>query len=485
MAAKLSVAARLDLFGDEAFYWQCAQRLDLAFTDHPPITALLVRIGGELFGDTPLGIRAPFLLLGGTVPLAVFLLTRSLRGTHDAWLALGLSLTLPGVAAMGVVAGPDAPLLAFVSFGLVAFERATRLGSPVAWLLTGLCSALGLATQYRFAPFLLGALLYLVLTARGRACWTRPPLYLAILLASIGLLPVALFNLQHDLAPLRYQLLERHVGGFALESVLFFPLEQAVIVAPPMLIALLAGLWALARRARAGDDRAALLVLSSVAFLGLYTLASGWADREHARLHWPLPGYIALLPALPELLCGFAGRAHAAWRRLAVGLVPAVGALALAVLTLQAAAGEVEPLFRNFAGWDEVRARARVLLPEIHAPEGSRPIVLADHTQLAAQLEFGLGERADVYVLDHRKNREYGRALQYELWGRGESGLRERAGEDALVIVDRAALPSAEVPAWMEHVASLFEGLDPLSELNTREGRLRMLYLGGRRIRPE
>ena len=44
-AAKVVVAANLDLFGDEAFYWQSSQRPALSYADSPFMTAMLVRAG--------------------------------------------------------------------------------------------------------------------------------------------------------------------------------------------------------------------------------------------------------------------------------------------------------------------------------------------------------------------------------------------------------------------------------------------------------
>ena len=87
VAARVVVACRLDLFGDEAFYWQCAQRLAPAFVDHPPLTALLVRAGCGLLGDTRLGVRILFLGLTAAIPWAVLWMAAPLVGRRDAWWA--------------------------------------------------------------------------------------------------------------------------------------------------------------------------------------------------------------------------------------------------------------------------------------------------------------------------------------------------------------------------------------------------------------
>lgn len=63
-AIKLFVANALALFGDEAFYWQESRQLAWSYTDVPPATAWLIRLGETLFGHSLLGVRSLFLLLG-------------------------------------------------------------------------------------------------------------------------------------------------------------------------------------------------------------------------------------------------------------------------------------------------------------------------------------------------------------------------------------------------------------------------------------
>ena len=68
LAVKAWFAATLDLFGDGAFYWLEARNLAFAYSDLPPATALVIRAGVELFGDTPFGVRAWFLIVAAAPP---------------------------------------------------------------------------------------------------------------------------------------------------------------------------------------------------------------------------------------------------------------------------------------------------------------------------------------------------------------------------------------------------------------------------------
>jgi len=51
-----------------------------------------------------------------------------------------------------------------------------------------------------------------------------------------------------------------------------------------------------------------------------------------------------------------------------------------------------------------------------------------------------------------------------------ETSLRGHSGEDALVVVQVKELRPKRRPAWMAHVASLFDEIQPLGELRVEAG---------------
>jgi len=181
------VAGRLDLFGDEAFYWQCSRQLDWAFADHPLGAAGLVRLGTTLFGHTPLGVRSLFLLCSGLWAPLVFLLARPHVGRRQAWLAAGASQILPAGAVLGAIAVPDIAMLTFGLLGLVALDRALRSGRLLLWALFGAAGAAGLATHYRFALFPASALAFLLFTGNGRSALRTSGAWLGMGVMGLGL----------------------------------------------------------------------------------------------------------------------------------------------------------------------------------------------------------------------------------------------------------------------------------------------------------
>src|SRR6185503_4588821 len=184
--------------------------------------------------------------------------------------------------------------------------------------------------------------------------------------------------------------------------------EQALATSPLVYVALLATAVAAVRRARRGDDRAALLACFAVVPLGVCFLA-------------PALALAGLAFAQVDEATGFAG------------LVPR----------------------HPFAGWSGLADAARAELPPGR-------VVVADTYIACAELSFELGGAAEIYVLDHPVNHKHGRALQYRLWGLDEPALDSRAGEQVLLVLDEDSTARRDRAAWQAHVRARFEDLDGL-----------------------
>jgi 4-amino-4-deoxy-L-arabinose transferase-like glycosyltransferase len=457
LLARAVLAGHLGLFSDEAYYWMCSRRLDLAFADEPVLVALLVRGGTALAGDTTFGVRLLFLGCSALLPAVVWALARPLVSREQALLAAALTLALPVVAATGTLATPDAPLLVLSAATLAAFERATRTGARRWWVATGVAAGLGFCTHLRFSLVVFAALLFLLLTRAGRRHWRTAGPWLAAGLALLGLLPLLVFNVREDFATFVYHLHDRHQVG---RGPIAWPrhlVEQALATSPLLYVALLASAVAAVRRARAGDERAGLLACFALVPLGVYFLASPLSDISHNYWHWPQIGYLPLLVLLPGQLTAWRDRGRLL--RGAAVLAPALGLGVLAFGQLDLATGFVGWVPRHpFAGWSAMADAVRAEL---------RPtrVVVADTYIAGAELSFELGGAAEIYVLDHPVNHKHGRALQYRLWGLDEPALASRAGQEVLLVLDEDTTRRSDRTAWDAHVRALFSGLDGLHAL--------------------
>jgi len=473
---KLMLAATLSPFGDEAFYWQESQHLAWGYSDLPPLTAWLIRFGESIAGHGLLGMRWPFLLIGSALPWLVRAFSRDLFGERAGWQAGVLCLALPLSGTLGVMAMPDVPLTVAIMVALWALTRAMAGNHMRDWLGLGVSLGVCWLTHYRAAMPMLAGLLLLVATPRGRQQWRRGGLWIAMAIAALGLIPLAVSNWKQGGAGVAFQLVERNPWRFHADA-LVQPLEQAIACTPLLYLLLLWAAWqSWRRRARAPWD---VISVVSLCFLVFYFVLGLFADDLRFRAHWPLPGYLPLLAALPVWL-----REHPPWRK--AWLVAAFGLAVLGqmggLLYLGMAAHEqgagvlagVKAFPARFVGWKESADVARGWLAQ------QPRVLVADNFMLAAELDFQLGGSVPVFSLDNPLNMKHGRAPQLAIWQRDETSLRRlHGGEAMLLVVDEKALRVHERPAWLRTLCSRVAQPQALQRLDLFEGRRRMAFYAG------
>lgn len=477
LALKCAVAATLSPFGDEAFYWLESRHPAWGYSDLPPLTAWLIRLGEGVAGHGVLGMRWPFLLLGSVLPWVVVAFGRRAFDARVGWQAGLLCLALPLAGSFGVMAMPDVPLTLAIALALYALLRAMDEGRPRDWLLLGAALALAWLTHYRAAMAMLAGLLLLACTPRGRAQWRRGGLWLALAAAAPGLLPLLVSNWRQHGAGLAFQLVERNPWRFHADA-LVQPLEQAIACTPLLYAVLLWALWQSWRRRGEGAPWD-LIAWSAIGFLVPYFVFGLFADDLRFRAHWPLPGYLPLLAALPAL-CRRAGRG---WRiaTLAGGVLGGVGTLlGLGYLALAASAQGADVLASskafpaNFVGWRESATQVRALLRRGDA------VLVADNFKLAAELEFQLDGRRPVYSLDSPLNVKHGRAPQLAIWRRDEAGLRAAHAGAPMLLVVSETISERERLAWLGAICGRIEAPRLVARQVLFDGRKSFAYYRGR-----
>lgn len=491
LVIKLVLAIILDLYSDEIFYWQAATRPALAYSDLPFMTALLIGAGTTLAGDHALAVRSLFLVMGTSLPLLVYWLAHPLTGQRQALEAAALTLCLPLAGFLGLLAVPDVPLIFFGVLGLGCFERALRTNAWHWWLATGVVVALGLSTHYRYFLYPVAAVLYLAIDTSARRQWRNPRLWLAISMASIGLLPILWFNLTYSLSSASFYFVDRHPWTFNASGLLHV-FKQAGLVTPPLYGLFLLILWRLFARARAGNSSARLFLCFSLVHLLTYLVLAPWADSTSTSIHWPLSGYLPLLVYAPAALREVHAYATQRWQqpmaRRLVAAIPVLGfcgtLLALAGIGSQGAQLPLQSLLGNdvlsnkMAGWKPFAAHTAALIAT-HFPDGPVTIV-TDNYYTAAQVEFaGLGARG--YTLDQDKAVRDGRITQLQLWGLDETGLREVTNQPILFINEDSTLDIPSKHALMERFCSLATQVEPIGELSLYGGDKRFSYYAATR----
>jgi len=473
-------AAWLDLYSDEVFYWQASAYPALAYSDLPFMTALLVGIGNAMDSGNPFFVRLLFIVLGSSIPVLVYWLVLPLTNQRQAKEAAALSLCLPLVGFLGLLAVPDVPLLVFGILSIGFFERALRTNNIRCWIAVGLFVALGLSTHYRFFLYPVAAILYLLLYAPARKQFSNPRLWIAIAVASIGLFPILWFNLNNELSSASFYFYERHPWEFQTTGLLHI-FKQAGLTTPPLYCALFFSLLTMIKLARADNQGAALLLSFAITNLATYAVLAPWADATSTSIHWPLSGYLPLLVFLPLSL-----RNMYAWiterrnSRLALSIVktiPLIGFTGTMVafvgvgsqafqIPLQNIVG-TGVLSNKMAGWDEFSAQTQQIVAEEFGT--TEPVIVTDNYYTAAQVEFA-GISSDVYTIDRDKAVRDGRITQYELWQKDSTALAFISGRPMLYINEDSTLTVPDKHELLEQICTQVDRIELIEELSLFNG---------------
>lgn len=205
-AMRLIYAGIIELRTDEAYYWTWSKESALAFLDHPPGIAWLIRFGTAIFGDTNLGVR-----FGGIVAMLITQLLLAdivRRVTHD-FRAIVFALLMPEAALYyGLLMAKVAPDTAMIPLAVAMLWSLVRLhesGNARWWLAAGLFAGLAMLSKFTMI-MLLPAVLAFALVPDWRRRWLLSPYpWAAALIALIMFAPVLVWNYQHDWASFRFQ----------------------------------------------------------------------------------------------------------------------------------------------------------------------------------------------------------------------------------------------------------------------------------------
>jgi len=448
-AVRLLFATIIPLFPDEAYYWLWSRHLAPGYFDHPPVVALLIRLGGILL--LPLGLEASGLavrlgpiLAGWVAALATAGIAHRLGGFAAAIRASIIMSVMPLAAAGLVLATPDAGVLAATALTLYCFIRALEndVGSRESlrwWMATGLVLGVAFASKYTSIFLPLAILIAVLVRGELRARLREPGPYIACMLATLVFLPVLLWNSQHDWISFVFQL--KHglsaPKGSALVAAWkhegdFFGGQAAL--ASPILFILMGIVVVRAFRATAPSVCFALGVVATVTF-GFFVYSG---VRQRVEPNWPAPAYI---PAIVLLSIASWTPRGEKWLKGGIGLAGAMSFLIyvqalIPILPLKPAK---DPIARAF-GWTELAAAADSTANVVRAETNRRTWLGADRYQEASELALHVGGQPTTFSTNLA-----GRVNQFDLWP--WFSLRATPGDNLIFVVDDSAQPHAAVAA--------------------------------------
>jgi 4-amino-4-deoxy-L-arabinose transferase-like glycosyltransferase len=454
---RLCCAASLGGVTNEAYYYMYAQHLDWGYFDHPPMVGLVSALGLKLApGITAvLGLRAGFIVLfAGSTWLLARLTARSFGPRAGVLAALALNATAYYGLLVGTCAEPDGPLL---FFWLLTLDRlAIALANPgrtSAWGLAGLALGAAMLSKYYAVLLPAGMGLYLLLRPSARRCLRTPGPYLALAAALAVFSPVIFWNATHGWISFTFQ--GARAGGFHgfRPDMLFEAITAELLALTPWIwVGLVAVLFGLVRRGpRAWSEPEAFLICQAVPAIGLFL---GVATFRRIMPHWPLIGFVALMPILGRI---WSERLEARpgsqrLRLAAITVVPVVLALLVAAqaklglfpdrkgLLLGCIPSQKDPTI-DMIRWDQIASelKRRGLLDD------PRVFLFTEFWRFSAQLAMATNREAPVAC--------YGRdARSFTFWSRPEDWV----GRDGIFVdlADGIADGASYVP-WFSRVEPL------------------------------
>ena len=486
----------LDLSGDEAHYWEWARRPALSYYSKGPLVAYIIALARplladwsqRLLGNEVLAVRLPAMLLSLGTGLGLYTLAaRTLRSPHVGLAVVALTFTVPIFSAGAFLMTIDAPLACLYVWALVAVERGLRSRRTWPWVVVGVLIALGILAKYTMMLIFPAIGLALLVEPTYRAVLRRPGPYLAVVVGLLGLVPIVVWNAEHNWVSFRHVAGQAGLtGGHAagpLGPVLFLT-GQAAVVGPIWFVGMVCAVVALWRTPGPGPTEQhapATIRLLLCATMTPWLVFLGFSFITKIQPNWPvlalLPGSIVLVTWLARLLRAAKTRRAARVLIVAGGIVGSACTVvlhhtewlmpAMAWLARNEPPWNLTPVVRydptaRLRGWSQLGAAVgRVLDQERSA--GHDPFVATGDYQTASEIAFYCPGEPPVYCLQGALG---GRQSQYDIWPNPVRETGQFVGRSCVYVgplrpeltgkggLKLAALPGLRLVETVEHRVS-------------------------------
>ncbi len=418
----------LELSPDEAHYWDWSRHLQLSYYSKGPAIAYIIRLSREFLGDTELGVRLPAVVFSLLSSLILYRLTKELgiRMGYDperaslAGILSGVLLqVIPLFSTYAIVNTIDSPLILLWSVGLWVFTKTIRERVHLGWWsLLGGVVGLGLLTKYTMAFFYLSALGYILFSRGGlRRILLTPMPWVGVLISLMVFSPVIIWNAEHNWVTLRHTAGHAHLAdGLVLrpDRLAEFIGSQLGVITPVLLVIAIYSLIKLR-----DSDEGRLLIWFSVPILAFFLLKS---VQGKVQANWPLPGYIASLPAMGLYIVQKWQTSGRSFRYII--LAGFMISLMVVIVGLYTPAFGIPPHLDPSArlrGWKTLAER----VDDLRSKMRQRYFILSDNYQVTAELAFYLDGNPRVYCINLGR-----RMNQYDLW----EGFHHLKGYSAIFV---------------------------------------------------
>jgi hypothetical protein len=365
-----------ELQDDEAYYWVFSRYLDWGYFDHPPMIALLIKIGTALVGGE-LGVR----LLPAILNTATIYFTEMLTEKKNPFLFYAIALSVAVLQISGFVAVPDIPLLFFTALFFLQYRKFLSNASwrNVLWL--GLTAAALLYSKYH------GVLVLFFIVLSNLKLLRNTKIYAAGFLALLLFVPHLYWQYQHDWISFRYHLFESNVNPYKFSYTTDYILGQLLLAGP------IAGffLWPAAFLFRTKNSFEKALKFTAVGFFLFFLLSTLKGKVEP---NWTAPAIIPVMVLAHQYLLQKEG-----WRKWLLRLLPVTILIVIAFRVIMVVdlvpADAIVERYHAWKGWPQ----------ELKQKTKGYPVVFNNSYQRASKYWFYTGQMTySLNKFDDRRN---------------------------------------------------------------------------------
>jgi 4-amino-4-deoxy-L-arabinose transferase-like glycosyltransferase len=377
---RLAVAAWTPLTFDEAYYWMWSKNLAGGYYDHPPMVALVIRLGTMIAGDTELGVRLVSILLALPMSWAVYHAAGILFGGRRVAATAAILLNVTLMAAVGtMIITPDAPVLVAASFVLFALAKVLETGRGAWWLAVGVAAGAALLSKYTALFFGPAILIWLAAVPKLRRWFLSPWLYLGGLVALAMFYPAIRWNAYHHWFFFIKQMGRVRIDDFKPAFIAELIPTQIAFATPLVFILGAMGLYALIRH-RVGAMGARVLISTMFWIIVGYFVWHSLHARVEANWFAPVYPAFAVAAAVAAVLVQWEARQQRLVDFCRRWAMPS-GVLLFALLVVQANTGALTG-YRRDATVRSVGVGWRTMADEIEAVrarEGASCVLAPDY----------------------------------------------------------------------------------------------------------
>ena len=374
-------SAHTELLDDEAYYWDYSRFLDWGYYDHPPMVAIMIRIGYSIFHNE-FGVRIIAVLMN---TLSLMIIERLLINKNAA-LFYAIVLSIVVLQFESFMAIPDTPLIFFTALFFVCYKNYLKKNSLSNTLCLGVVAAALLYSKYH------GVLVILFTLFSNPKLFKQQTAYIAGGVALLCFVPHLWWQYQHDWVSFRYHLFQSNVNPYEFNFTLDYLVGQILVAGP------LAGLILLPAAFSYTPQNLFEKTLR-FSMIGIYVVFLLSSFRGKTEANWTAPALVPMIILSHQFL-----NFNVRWRSLLFKLLPLSLVIAFFIrIILVADILPYRPLQMNFHAWKNWPAKMRVQTKNL-------PVVFNNSYARASKYWFYTGQM--TYSLNHYRDRRN----NYNLW---------------------------------------------------------------------